>query len=148
MNEMIKKALPRAAIGLALGLVIAGGFSLLGEGRPRAFMGLRGNWAEVLYYAYCGLMGAVNMGGQVIYEIEEWGVTRCTVVHFLLSMTTLAGLFLSMGHPMPGDDTFWIMLAACVMAYFIIWLIYYTAYRRKIRQMNEELKKWRSKRTP
>lgn len=48
---------------------------------------------------------------------------------------------------MEGDDSlFWMITAAMVIGYFIVWLVMYLAYKRQIRKINEGLKKIKSSR--
>ena len=141
-NRLWKKALLLSAIGFALGVLVGGCFVFM-DGLLPEYLGLKGSAATIAYFACCGLLGAVNMGSQVIYEIEHWGITRATATHFLITMTgiTLLGLSLKWeGH------YFLIVLAICIVLYFLIWLGFYIAYRREVRKMNEGLKKWRSDR--
>ncbi len=147
MNGLWKKAARLAVIGAAIGLLIALGF-LLFEHRPETFLGARGGLATTLYVLYCCLFGAAAMGGQVVYEIEDWGLTRATLTHFAITLGGFCLLWYLLGLFRPGDLVFWIILASYVAAYFIIWLIQFLSYKRQIRQMNKELQKWKSRQRP
>ena len=145
MKTLWKKALRLGAMGLFLGLLVGAGFLLL-FGPVDSFLGVRGAWASAAYMLYCGFMGAVNNGGQVIYEVEEYSIARATVTHFLISMSTVTVLGYGLKWFPPFGPVFWIMTAACAAVYFAIWLAYYLAYRREVRRMNEDLKQWKSRR--
>ena len=38
----------------------------------------------------------------------------------------------------------WIMIAVSLLAYVAIWLTFYLSYRKTIRQMNDDLQKWKT----
>ena len=145
MNGLWKKAARLAAIGAAIGALIALGF-LLFEHRPETFLGTQGGLATVLYVLYCCLFGAACMGGQVVYEIEDWGLTRATLTHFAITLGGFCLLWYLLGMFRPGDAAFWIIVAAYIAASFVVWLIQFLSCRRQVRQMNEELKNWKKRR--
>ena len=136
---MWKKAVLLGAVGYAVGIVIGVIIFLCNSSR---------GFAEALpYILLSGIPGAVAMGSTVIYEVEKWSVARATVTHFLI---TFVGLYL-VGFALEwfrfGEPAFWIFTAAMVAAYVLIWLIQYTAYKRQVRKMNEDLQKWKSRKT-
>ena len=136
---MWKKAVLLGALGYAAGIVIGVVIFLCNSSR---------SFAETLpYILLSGIPGAVAMGSAVIYEIEKWSIARATVTHFLI---TFAGIYLaglSLGWFRFGEPAFWIFTAAMTAAYILVWLIMYIAYKRQIRKMNENLRKWRSRKT-
>ena len=74
-----------AAVGFMTGLLVGLGFL--------AITGIREYYTQVglgrfaLYMLLSGALGAVNMGATTIYSLEEWGLLRCTLTHFLIAMT-------------------------------------------------------------
>ena len=44
-----------------------------------------------------------------------------------------------------SDPVFWIVVGTMVAVYILIWLLQYLSYRRQIREMNDELIKWKSR---
>lgn len=136
MKDFLKKAAPMAAIGLAAGLLVGLGFTL-------AF-GLHEHFGAhrlLVYMLISGAMGMINLGTVSIYDIESWSITRCTLTHFAIVMATVCGLGLFLGWF--AEASGFIMLAVSVVIYFIIWLIMYLSYRRRVRRMNEDLKHWK-----
>ena len=91
--------------------------------------------------------GAVAMGGSVVYGIENWSIARATATHFLLVFVLFVLLAVWMGWLRLKDPVFWIVLAAMAVAYVLIWLIQYLSYRKKVRKINEDLAKWRSRKS-
>ncbi len=136
---MWKKAVLLGALGYAVGIVIGVVIFLFNSSR---------NFAEALpSILLSGIPGAVAMGSSVIYGVERWSVARTTVTHFLI---TFGGLYLvgfALGWFRFGEPAFWIFTAAMVAAYFLVWLIQYMAYKRQVRKMNEDLRKWKARKT-
>lgn len=130
---MIKKAVLLTVIGYVAGCVIGLCFSL----RSSSF-----SFADSLPQILLGgIPGAIAMGSAVIYDIEEWSLLRSTTTHFLLTMCAiLLGCFVLDWFP-PWSPPFWIMLAAELAAYILVWLIMYKIYQRKVRKLNELLRK-------
>ena len=141
MNEFWKKTAILAAIGFILGILVGMGFLLIGG--SGIYFEMNGANRTALYLALSGLLGAVNMGPVTIYSLERWGLLRCTLTHFFISMSSVCAVGFTLGWLSLRDPfTVW-MLAGCVVAYFIIWFIMYALYKRQIRRMNEALKRWK-----
>jgi len=141
MNEFWKKTAILAAIGFILGILVGMGFLLIGG--SGIYFEMNGANRTALYLALSGLLGAVNMGPMTIYSLERWGLLRCTLTHFFISMSSVCAVGFTLGWLSLRDPfTVW-MLAGCVVAYFIIWFIMYALNKRQIRRMNEALKRWK-----
>jgi positive regulator of sigma E activity len=85
------------------------------------------------------LLGAINMGTQIVYDIEAWGIRKSTIVHYLICVMTFicASTLLHWF----SADILWIVLIIFTVIYMIIWFIYSTLYKREVRQMNSGLEK-------
>ena len=83
------------------------------------------------------LLDALNMGGAVIYEIESLGIWKPTLIHYILSMSSLTAASLILGWFDRGMLV--IMLLVCTVIYFIIWLVNHLFYKHSIRTMNRDL---------
>ena len=140
MNETMKSTALRALLGFVMGILI-GVLFLLG-GFPDEFFGQKGIWATVWYLVYCGVYGGVCMGAQMVYFIDRFSITRATVSHFLIVITGLYILGFQLKWPL---SDFLIMTGIMCLTYLIIWLTYSLIYRAKIRKMNEDLKRWKTK---
>ena len=141
MNNTWKHALLLAVIGLAAGALVSGFFAMMAGTEKGLGFPL---W---LNYLLGSLQGALGMGSTVVYAIDRWSVTRCTVTHFVIVFSGYTALGLIEGWFLPGDPGFWIMTAVMVAVYFIIWVTMYLSYKRKIKQMNSELERWKEKHT-
>lgn len=131
-----KKATLLGLVGFVIGSMISlcfmlGGLQTLPEALPHILLG--------------GIYGAVAMGSSIVYDIEKWSIARATATHFLLVFTLYFLLVISMEWFRLDAPLFWIIVGGMVVVYILIWLFQYLSYRRKIREMNEELEKWKSK---
>lgn len=77
--------------------------------------------------------------------MKKSNIARATATHFLLVFALYFLLVISMGWFSLSDPVFWIVVGAMVAVYILIWLIQYLSYRRQIREMNDELIKWKSR---
>jgi hypothetical protein len=97
-----------------------------------------------LYLALSGLLGAVGMGGTTIYSMEHWGLLRCTVTHFVITLLAYCAVGFTLGWLDLRQPATLLMFLGYVIAYFIIWLSMYIKYKRQIRRINEALKTWKA----
>ena len=88
------------------------------------------------------------MGSTVIYDVEKWSIVRATVTHFLLVFVLYFLLVITLGWFRLDDPVFWIVVGAMAAGYILVWLIQYLLYRRKIREMNDVLNKWKIEENP
>ncbi len=131
-----KKAALLGSIGFAAGGAICIAFILAGSPAVRA--------EDLPHILLGGLYGAVVMGGSAVYDIEHWSIARATATHFLLTFALYFLLVISMGWFTLDEPAFWIVVAVMLVGYICIWLIQYLSCRRKVRELNEDLKKWKS----
>lgn len=87
-----------------------------------------------------GIPGAIAMGTTVVYDIEEWSLLRATVTHFLIVTGVMLLACFVLKWFDPWSTAFWIMLAAVVVGYFIVWLIIYGSYKKQVQKLNKLLK--------
>ena len=137
---MWKKAFLLGALGFALGVAIG---VILTSADPGD--NLR---AAFPYILVCGIPGCIAMGSSVIYDIEEWSLVRASVTHFLITFISYYAIALPLGWFRFGSSLFWIITAAMLAGYAVIWIIMHCSYKRQIRRMNDELRKMKSSRDP
>ncbi len=133
-----KKATLLGLVGFVLGMLISIGFGLI----CGASEDLKSALPHILLG---GLYGAVAMGSTVVYDIEKWSIARATATHFLLIIGLYCVLVFSMGWFRIEDPAFWIVIAIMIVGYVLIWLLQYLAYKRKVRQMNDNLRMLKTK---
>ena len=143
MRELWKKTATLASIGFALGILVGLGFlSITGIG---AYFARKGPGGMALYLALSGLLGAIGMGTTTIYDLEHWGLLRCTLTHFIIVTAAYCAVGFTLGWLDLHSPMTLFILAGCVVAYSIIWLIMYLRFNREIRRINEALKDWKRK---
>ena len=132
-------------LGMAAGMLIAwlAGGSLVNP-RLAAWMG-SDTASMILQAVISGLLGAVAMGGTMVYEIERWSLTACTATHYLMTEISYVAIALLLGW-VESLKGLLIMLAVQLILYVIIWVIMYRRYQAQVRELNELLKKSKSAR--
>lgn len=135
---MWKKAVQLGALGYVLGIAIGVAFFLAD---PSAGLG-----KALPYILVSGIPGCVSMGSSVIYSVEKWSIARATVTHFLITFACFYLISFALNWFRFGDSLFWVITAAMMIGYFIVWLMMYLAYKRRIRKINEGLRKLKSSR--
>ena len=144
MEVIWKKAVILGAIGMILGIFIGAGFWYLMSGEaPETSTSLN---AMMLHLLLSGVLGMVANGSSVIYEIEEWSIVRATITHFIIAMGAFYVIAFTLGWFSPADPACWIMSVILVFVYFMIWMVHSLIFKYKVKRMNEELRKWKSRR--
>lgn len=104
---------------------------------------INSRWFVFAQFIGSGLFGAVCMGGTIVYNIESWGLLKATITHYLMVFVsfiivdTLLGWF--------PYNILLITVAIGTVMYFIIWLIQFLIWKRKIKQLNNDLEIMHSK---
>ena len=141
MREYLKKAVFLASAGFIIGILV--GLGILALTGIQAYQEEYGSGGLTLYILSSGFLGALNTGAAVVYSVERWGLLKTTLMHFCVCMGSLCAVGFSVGWLSPGDAATWITLAACVAAYFVIWVIMYLRGRREVRELNDALARWK-----
>ncbi len=128
-NKAIFLSMLGFSIGLLIGAVTYVTFAPDGEMLNRG--------ALMAQLIGSGIYGAIAMGGSVVYEIESWSLLRATVTHYV---TTFASFFV-VNFLLKWFDGLTVLIAFLFFtaAYFIIWIIQYTSWKRQIKRINQEL---------
>ncbi len=129
---MAKKAMLLGLLGYIAGCIIGLCFTL-----QRESFTLASSLPGILLG---GIPGAIAMGTAVIYDVEEWSLLRATVTHFLIIMGTMLLSCFVLKWFEPWSISFWIMLAAELVGYVIVWLVMYLCYKKQVRKLNKLLK--------
>ena len=133
---MLKKAMLLGTIGFVMGAMIGVIFMLAQP--PADFP------ASLPNILIGGIWGTLAMSSSVVYDIEQWSIARATATHFLFIFAGYTVLSLGLGWFRISDGLFWIIMAGMVIAYILVWLFMYLAYKKQVRKMNEDLEKLRS----
>lgn len=141
MNRLIKSALWRGVVGFALGMLA--GVAILYLACPDALAGA-GPGALIAHFLLSGLYGALGVGATVVYDIERWSITRATLTHLCVTLGGLYALGLAQGWLALTALGFLVPTLGFIAVYALIWLFQYLSFRRKVSQMNQTVKAWKS----
>lgn len=147
---MKKKLWLRCLAGAPLGLAISTVITLLisigiGDGTyypvvPELVAACGSELNAVLLQSVCSLLyGAAWAGASVIWEYDRWSLLRQTITHLLISsMATfpIAYFMRWMSHSVSGILLYF---GAFLGLYLLIWVLQYTAIKKRIRQMNAKM---------
>lgn len=95
--------------------------------------------AVALQAALCGLLGSACAMSSVIFEMERWGITKQTALHFLaisLSMLPIAYVSNWMERTFLGVLSYFAVFAG---VYVVIWLVQYTVWRLQVKKINRKI---------
>lgn len=145
VKMMKKKILIRSIIGFLLGMVLGNLIMIFLSGgtfpwAPDTLILRFGSIQKVmiLQTLFSGLMGAIAMGGSVVYEMDDWSLFSVTGIHYLLTM----GSFLVISSVMDwcsDAKTYLVIIVLMTVAYVLVWLIMYVIYSRQVQELNELL---------
>lgn len=144
MKEFWKTTIILSIVGLVIGLLV--GVLFLIPLPPADAAETQDEYNVLLHMILSGIYGMVCMGTSSVYSIEEWSVTRATVTHLLVVSCGFCVIGSILGWITPGELMFWVVILAMIVAYWIIWLVMYMRYKKKVKKMNDDLKKWKSER--
>lgn len=91
---------------------------------------------------FSGLYGLVCFGGTEFYRIEKWSLLKSTVAHLgcILISFSIIGLLLGwIGFDFPSL----LFLISIIVLFFVIWLIMGSIWKKNVRDMNDELEKYK-----
>lgn len=97
--------------------------------------------AVILQTVLCGIMGAGFAMAAVIWEMDCWSLAKQSGVYFSVAsivMLPIAYVTNWMKHSVGGVLAY---VGVFVAIFLIVWLIQYYAWKRKIRKMNDCIKK-------
>lgn len=95
--------------------------------------------AVIRQYILCGILGFAFAFGSAVFEVEEWSITKQTIIHFLtssLAMFPVAYLCYWMQHTLWGILSYILIF---VVLYIIIWVIQINFWKKKIQGINAKM---------
>lgn len=87
-----------------------------------------------------GLYGSFALAGTLFYDIEQWSLTRSSVMHFLVIAVLYVPAAMFLGWADSATEIL-IVEGILLVAYFIIWLVIYLRYKKEVRSLNKMLNK-------
>ncbi|MBO4535138.1 MAG: DUF3021 domain-containing protein [Clostridia bacterium] len=98
--------------------------------------------AVILQTVLAGLLGMAGVGGMLYYDVERWSLLGATAVHYLSVMACFVAVSFALDWLPPQWPFYLISIAAMTAAFATIWLIMYLKWKREVKKMNEDLKKY------
>lgn len=142
-RKILLRGLIGAPIGVTISIIITIIISLLtGKGEyfcaPHELIDWCGSEiTAVIIQLICSLIvGAIGGGSSVIWENEKWSLTKQTLVHFAIIVTTYIPISYILNwipHQVVGAVCF---SASFIIVYIIMWTIIYSSIRIKIKKLN------------
>ena len=144
---MLAKTLKRAGIGFLLGIVVGDLIALITgnastQGVPFAskqlldMAGGNGVIAMLLQSFFSGVYGALCFAGMSLYEAERLPLAAATALHCAIIVLFYIPIALLLGWVSAIGEILFVA-GIQIVAFFIIWLIMYFAYRKQVRELNE-----------
>ena len=153
---MKKKALIRGLIGFPGGVTICLIINIIesmtvGDGRFYAcvpeLVELAGSeiMAVILQTVLAGLVGSIYGAASVIWDMETWSIAKQSGIFFAIAAITMmpiSYLLNWMEHSVTGIISFFLIF---LVIFVVIWITMYLIWRRKIRELNKDVQKKKSK---
>ena len=140
---MLKRSLKFAGFGFILGIAVCSIITILtsdasGVPASAAFIEKIGSakWALLIQALLSGVHGAICMGTVTLYDTDRLPLTLVSALHCACCIVPFVILSVPLGWTGSVADTL-IMVGIQLVAYFIVWLIMYSLYRKEIRELNK-----------
>ena len=131
VNTLWRSAVFRAMIGAVLGMLVG------------LLLCQRSELPLLSFVLPNSAYGALVMGATVVYDSEDWSLTRSTLCHLLV---TLAGFcILGAAQGWLRFVPLWVLIAF-LGVYFIIWLVQWAICSYRVHSLNLFLRRRRSRR--
>ena len=138
-SRMIRRIILGFLLGTAIGNLIAWFFGSYVSSMLVARMGSVPA-AILVQSLVSGLYGSFALTGTLFYDVEQWSLTRSSVMHFLVIAVLYVPTAMFLGWANSATEIL-IVEGILLVAYFIIWLVIYLRYKKKVRSLNEMLNK-------
>ena len=148
-NKLIKRIVFGFICGALIGHIITFLFNLsvgtVSLVSPELLSSIGLFWSIVLQTLLSGLWGVAGFGGMCFYDVEKWGLLTATAVHFIcIFAAAVLAFFVLQWLPFTLPFLFAIFLFVAVQ-FLIVWLIMYFKWKKNVRDMNENLIKYKEK---
>lgn len=92
-----------------------------------------------------GLIGMAFAGGAQVFEIERWSFLMQGAVHFLITAAVWMPIAWLCWTPVP-KEAMWCSIGGWAGTYAITWTIQYFLWKRKVRELNRSIRRYRDER--
>ena len=101
--------------------------------------------AFVINCILAGLIGGIIVATSIVYEFEKWSILKATVVHFIISLSSVFTVAYILKWWSFNDITLnLIIILAFILAYMFVWLIQFLKYKHDIKDIENEIKEIKS----
>lgn len=152
-KRLILQGLLGFPLGIAIGFVITILISIcVGDGSfypvTPELMETMGNElnAVILQTVLCGVMGSGFAMASIIWEMDSWSLAKQSGIYFSVAciiMLPIAYVTNWMKHSVGGVLAY---IGVFVVIFLIVWLVQYYVWNRKIKKMNDCIRKSNDKR--
>ena len=147
---MIKRILKLAAAGFIIGMAVGNLIAIavpLAQGEevlifaPALLEKTGGSAAGALALQtfMSGLLGAINLGSVILYDLERPPLLLVSVTHCAICLAAYFPIAFYLCWLSPDMRKVGMMTCIMIAAYMMIWLIMYLRYRMEVREMNRLL---------
>ncbi len=96
--------------------------------------------ALIIEILLCGVMGAIDWGGTIVYYLESWSILRATVTHYIVVMAVYYPIAFYLRWLTPDDIATNLIFFVCLtIAYIMIWMINYLKSKAAVAEINRDL---------
>ncbi len=146
----LKKALLRGLVGIPVGVFISQLILLIislgwGEGNyitavPKFIEQTGGELAAVaLQFLFCSIMGFAFAAASAIFEVEQWGITKQTLLHLAIISVVSLPIAVLLGWAGPDAISIITYFATWFIIYAVIWALQYAVWRNKMKRLNHKI---------
>ena len=147
-KQFIKRGIIGLPIGIAVGFVITLFISVcIGDGCfypvTLELIDTMGNElsAVILQTVLCGIMGAGFAAASVIWELDSWSLAKQSGIYFAIACVIMFPISY-FANWMPHSTAGILSYVGIFVAIFVItWLVQYFVWKRKVKRMNDGVRK-------
>ena len=98
----------------------------------------------ILQSLFSGIYGAVCFAGMTFYDAERLPLAAATALHCITIILLFVPISLFLGWTSSIAENL-IIMGIQLVAFFIIWLIMYSIYKKQVKELNELMNKTKDK---
>lgn len=143
----VKKALLRGLIGIPIGVFINVTVLLMISLSLGKIVNYQTSLSEspliafLINYIISIFVGFAFASGTAIFQVERWSITKQTLIHFVLTTSVFIPSAIIGKWTRPDIVSILMYIVVFVIIYVSIWVIQYNFWKKRIRKINEKLKK-------
>ncbi|MFJ8530505.1 DUF3021 domain-containing protein [Bacillus sp. NPDC094106] len=94
----------------------------------------------LVYLVTANIVGLIFSFASFVFEKEEWSILKQTMIHFIILLGTFLPIAIWIGWVPNHLVPILICIGSFIVVYFIIWLTMTIYWKKKIEDLNNELK--------